>query len=321
MRRFDLMTWKTWILALAAFVAAGILADLFFTRIIILRNPSSNTLRILHLCQENNDEIPIFGTSKARWNYIPSEIGLNVFNYGIDGGSFEITDVQLGIELAKPKTTPIIIELQHADTRGLGDIGQYLPLVYDPRIRQLLVRFHELTWRNYVPGIRYFGYYDWYMRDYVAARFQAASRMDHGYPYFVHPPPFDRARLQTFEQVRLHSTNGYYPDEDQNRRLIAHINAHPQRLFFLVFSPYHSSYFVHFENMDQLKTYEARLEALPNVVLLDWSRLDYPDEFFFDTLHLQHDGAVDFSRRLGNRIRQVLRERNGQAANPAVEGK
>jgi hypothetical protein len=321
MRRFDLMGWKTWTLALAGFVAVCLLADLFFTRIIILRNPSSNTVRILHLYQENGDEIPIFGTSKARWNYIPSELGLNVFNYGIDGGSFEIADMQLGIELAKPKTTPVIIELQYTDTRGLGDVGQYLPLDYDPRIRQLLARFHELTWRSYVPGIRYFGYYDWYLKDYLTARFQSGTRVDHGYPYSVPPVPFDRARLQSFEQIRLHSTNGYFPDEDQNRRLIAHITTHPQRLFFLVFSPYHSSCFVHFENVDKLKAYEERLSALPNVVLLDWSRLDYPDEFFFDTLHLQHDGAVDFSRKLGDQIHQILRERNGHAAGAAAESK
>jgi hypothetical protein len=315
------MGWKAWVTALGAFIAVCILADLFFTRVIVLHNPSSDTSRILHLCQENGDEIPIFGTSKARWGYVPAEFGLNVFNYGIDSASFEVTDVLLGIELAKPKNTPVIIEMQHSDTRVPGDVSQFIPLVYDSRIRGLLERFHELAWRHYLPGIRYFGYYDWYLKEYLNSRFQATRTIDRGFPYLRIAEPFDRARLAAFAQLRLHSTNGYYPDEDQNRRLIAHITAHPRRLFFLVFSPYHSSYFAHFQNMDKLKVFEEKLKAMPNVVLIDWSQLDYPDEFFFDTVHLQYDGAVDFSRRLGGRIRQELRKRNEPAAGAEAPGK
>jgi hypothetical protein len=72
--------------------------------------------------------------------------------------------------------------------------------------------------------------------------------------------------------------------------------------------------------MDKLEAYEERLRALPNVVLIDWARLDYPDEFFFDTVHLQHDGAVDFSRRLGRQIRKTLSERNEHPAGTGTPG-
>jgi lysophospholipase L1-like esterase len=69
---------------------------------------------------------------------------------------------------------------------------------------------------------------------------------------------------------------------------------------------------VRFENTDKLEAFQDRLKALPNAVVIDWSRLKYPDELFEDTVHLRHDGAIDFSRKLADKIGQVLKERHGQ---------
>jgi hypothetical protein len=112
-------------------------------------------------------------------------------------------------------------------------------------------------------------------------------------------------------------TNGYFPNEDQNRRLIAHITEHPQRLFFLVITPYHPSYYVHFQNEEKLKEFEATLATFPNVVVIDWGRMYYPDQSFVDTLHLRREAAANFSQKLRDKINRVLRERN----EPALTGK
>src|SRR5579863_9311428 len=99
------MKTRTWILALLAFASMAAGADFAFTRWAIYENPSSNAGRLYHLFKENGDEIPIFGASKVYYDYIPAEMGINAFNYGLDGTSYEVTDALLQIELAKPKSS------------------------------------------------------------------------------------------------------------------------------------------------------------------------------------------------------------------------
>lgn len=198
------MKWKTWILALGVFIAVCLLADWGVTR--GLRNPLSDVDRIKHLYAENGDEIPIFGTSKAHYHYCPKDMGLNAFNYGIDGASYEITDVLLQIELAKSKTTPVIIELQHRDTGLLTDPGKFIPFVSDPRFRQLLDRYHAMQWRYYIPGIRFFGHYDSFLKDYVWLR-MGMTKVTNGYSEVANPIQFNRAKMDQYIKERLAYTN------------------------------------------------------------------------------------------------------------------
>jgi hypothetical protein len=127
-------------------------------------------------------------------------------------------------------------------------------------------------------------------------------------------PPFNRDQLGEFVRERRQAGNtGYYPVKANNRELIAEITAHPQRLFFLIVSPYHPVFYEHFQNADQLAAWEKQLAALPNVVVFDCGRSDYPDEMFLDTLHLRRVGSADFSRKIGDKIRQALAERSGRS--------
>lgn len=304
---------KTWITVVAVFAGVCVAADLATTRGYILRSPFSDSDRIQHLYEDNSDAIPIFGTSKAHGNYCPADMGMNAFNFGMNGVSYEVTDVFLQIELAKSRTTPIIIELQYQDTGVLGSQDRFIPFVSDARFRQLLRRFNAMEWRYYIPGLRYFGYYDSILKDWLSARMHV-TKMNNGFSELTRLPAFDQAKLDGYVRDRLKLTTGYYPDEDQNSRLIAQIAGHPQRLFFLVISPYHPSYYAHFQNADKLAAFEAKLSALPNVVLVDWGRLDYPQDDFLDTLHLRRVAAAKFSRQLGEKVRQVLKERSERAS-------
>src|SRR5258708_39530883 len=102
------MKWKTWIMAFAVFAGVCILGDVIFTRCVVFGTPLSESARIRHLYLDNSDAIPIFGPSKAHGHYSPADMGINAFNYGMDAASYEVMDVFLQIELAKPRTTPII---------------------------------------------------------------------------------------------------------------------------------------------------------------------------------------------------------------------
>ena len=314
------MRWKTWIIVIVAFIGINVLADVLLTRA-LFHLPLADASRIHRLYLDNSDDIPIFGTSKARGNYSPLDMGIPAFNYGMDGASFEATDVLLQIELAKQRTTPIIVELQYDDTQTLGFQDRFIPFATNPRFRQLLKRFNAMSWRYYFPGFRYFGYYDVVLQYYMNERMHVEKVDRAGFRELVRAQPFDRAQMDGFIRERLKTHTGYFQDEDQNRRLVAHITENPKRLFFLVISPYHKSYFAHFQNAEKLEAFKKQLAALPNAVVIDWGQLDYPDEDFLDTLHLRREAAAKFSQQLGEEIRKVLRERSLHTATVNTESK
>jgi hypothetical protein len=299
------VSYKPWIVWGVAFVALALAVDAATTHWGIDENPSSDAGRLHHLFVESSDEIPIFGTSKVYYDYIPTEMGINAFNYGLDGSSYEVVDAFLAIELAKKKTSPIIIDLKPQGERGIGDVGTYIPVAFEPSIRRLLLDAHEMSWRFVVPGIRYFGYYENYAKEFINDRAQLARVVERGYSrekYWT----FDRDRLDEAVRKRRLGPNGYFPDPDQDSRLIARIESHPERLFILVYSPAHRASFENFQNLEGLKAFQTRLAKLPNAVVIDMEQPDFPDEYFKDTSHLLPDGAVTFSRALGERIRAEM---------------
>ncbi|HTV39355.1 MAG TPA: hypothetical protein VMF08_02160 [Candidatus Sulfotelmatobacter sp.] len=302
---FKTLGWKNWIIAFLILAGLGIGIDAVFTRYIVLRGPNSPSGRIAHLLELNPNEIPVFGTSRVR----SMDLGTNGFNYAQDAASFALTDVFLQIELAKKKTTPIVVEFQFSDSGTLGDEAYLIPFAGDPRIRSVLSQFHKMSWRYFVPGLRYFGYYDWMLQDYLNER-RSFYRVTRGSIEYLRSPPFNQARFNQIVRQRLDADNGFLIDDSLTGRLIDEIKTHPQRLFILVATPVHRSCFHNFQNEDHLKSIEARLEAMPNVELIDWSRLPYPDTAFADTVHLRPAETADLSQKFRIKVSQILQQRN-----------
>ena len=295
---------KNWVIAFLIFVGVCAGVDALFTHYIVLRGPNSACGRIAHLYELNPNEIPVFGTSKVHGLYL----GTNAFNYAQDGASFALTDVFLQIELAKKKTTPLVVEWQFFDSGSIGDEGILIPFAGDPRMRSVLTQFHKMSWRYLVPGLRYFGYYDWMLKDFLNER-ASVTRVTRGSVEYLHTPPFNQAWFDQIVNRRLQMTNGFLIDDSLTALLIGEIKSHPQRLFILVATPYHHSCFHNFQNEDNLKSVEATLQALPNVELVDWSQMPYPDSAFVDTLHLRSPGTEDVSQKLRLKISQILQQR------------
>jgi hypothetical protein len=301
---FKTVGWKNWIIVLLVFAGVSTGIDAVITRYFVLRGPNSPFGRIAHLYELNPNEIPLFGTSRVH----SLDLGTNAFNYAQDGASFPLTDVFLQIELAKQKSTPLVVELQFSDTGGIGDEAILIPFAGDPRIRSVLAQFHKMSWRYFVPGLRYFGYYDWMIQDFLSER-RSFTRVIRGSVEYLRIPPFNQAQFDQVVRKRLVSKNGFLIDDSLTARLIGEIKTHPQRLFILVVTPFHRSYFHNFENEDNLRSIEARLNAMPNVELIDWSHLPYPDSAFLDTVHLRRAETADLSQKLRLKISQILAQR------------
>jgi hypothetical protein len=302
-------------MAVVAFAIWAISIDLVWTRFVIRDTAISDAARIDHLIHEDGSEIPIFGNSRAQEHYVPEILGDDVFNYGMDSVSLDVVDAFLQIECKKNKRTPIIVDLCHSVLPTVGAPAKFPPFVRQPEIRQMLDRLGLMQWRYWVPGLRYFGYYDWYLKDYLAENVFRAKKSVRGHTIGLVElnRPFDRRRLDEYIQLRLKEGYDFSSNSNQDRLLFEVISNTPQRTFVMVYSPVHSSCFANFGNAAGFARYLDKLRSFTNVVVLDWGRMDLPDECFRDTVHLNEKGAIEFSRRLADRLRPIR-----AAANPAT---
>jgi hypothetical protein len=304
MSHFNRSKFTSWFLAAFAFGIWAVAIDCLWTRLVINHGTASEAARISHLIRENGSEIPIFGTSKAAEDYVPEIMGDDVFNYGMVGTTMDLSYALLQIECKKHKQTPIVLDLPHPGLRRIGDPSKFAPFTRQPEIRQMMDRVGLMEWRYRVPGLRYFGYYDWYLRYYLAENIFHVSGVVHGHAVPL-DKPFDRRALDKDISLRLKEGYGFSSDPEQDRILFDVISNTPQRTFVIVVSPVHSSCFANFRNSEGLVRYLGKLRSFTNVVVLDWGRMELADDCFKDTQHLNARGAAEFSRRLADELRRI----------------
>jgi hypothetical protein len=304
MSLFKQTRFKSWFLAAIAFAIWAISIDFLWTRLVIDRSTMSEAARVNHLILEHGSEIPVFGPSTAICDYDPEILGDDVFNYGMKGASMDAWVTLLQIECNKHKRTPIVLDLSPMGFRGMGDKSRFAPFARQPEIRQMLKREGFMEWRYWVPGLRYFGYYDWYLKDYLAEHLFATKKAVGGYTIEFNEK-FDRNQLDADITNRLKLGFGYQPFADQERRLFELIRSTPQRTFVMVFAPMHSSCYTNFVDPQGFARHLDQLRSFTNAVVLNWGRMELPDECFEDTTHLNREGAIRFSRRLADQLKII----------------
>jgi hypothetical protein len=228
------------------------------------------------------------------------------------GASLDETVALLQIECKKQKQTPIVLDLAHqgliTTSKRAASMSQpeilagkaelatmapmkYVPFVWRPEIRQMLDRLGLMERRYWVPGLRYIGDYDFYLNDCL-------------YRLPVRTVKFPIS-LDEAIRKRLEAGFGFCSFSDQDRLLYDVIRSAPQRTFVLVVSPVHPSCFANFKDPEGFARYLDKLRSFPNVVVLDWGRMELADDCFRDTTHLNYKGALEFSRRLADRLRTI----------------
>ena len=297
-----------WIAALALVAATALVLDQIWTRVFIGQGDTDEAARVSHLLRPDPEEIPIFGASKARAAYVPSLIDPRAFNYGMDAASLDVVNVFLGIELAKNKQGPVIVDLVHNASETIGNLLKFVPFADRPAVADVLRRNGDLRWQYSVPGLRYFGFYDIYLKDYVSDRSVLTRVIDRGYTTALRPRPWDRGVFEAAVRKRLEMGYGYSSDPRQEGTLFQHIRSAPQRKFILVYSPLHQACFANFTGAAAFSEFVQKLRQMSNVTVLDFGRLALPDEDFEDTTHLNDRGARIFSQRMGEELRRILRE-------------
>ena len=289
--------WIGWSAAVLALGGAALAGDAATTRA-VSHSEAIEAGRLMRLAADRHPrEIPIFGASKAEANYMPEALGPNFYNYGLASASPDVVNWLLAMELQTPNRAPIIIDLVQWPFDDIGDPRNYLPLADRADTRAMLARAG--VWRPHyaIPGLRYFGSWDWYAKGFLTDRIAITKRIVRGYVHHLDQPPWDAETFGRDVDRRLAAPPlrfGLHPR--QTARLLALMRGAPERRFVIVLSPLHRAFLARISGEADLRDGLVALQAAaPNLSVIDMTRATYPDRYWLNTGHLNETGARAFS--------------------------
>lgn len=279
------------IIVLTSCIGIGIAINTVFEKCIIFQGETSGASKINRILKQSNlDEVPIFGSSRAENHFIPSIIDKNCFNYGILGTQGDIWLFFLEKELSKNKRTKIIINF---DLEGLiyaqGDIGNYIPNYAETT---KLVRPNGKYYYN-IPFIKYFGKFESYLKYKLSESINLTKKAERGGHFKTHT--LTEARFNELVFRRKESPSQFMKEELLFKKFNQLVQS-TDREIYIVVGPYHKSYLESFKNINEVNAFLSSIEAFPNVTVLDLRDKISGDSLFFDTAHLNYEGAKIFSR-------------------------
>jgi len=279
----------------------GIGFQFFFEKKVILNseiNGSFKINRIINSTYEN--EIPIFGSSRAEGCYIPSILGENYFNYGISGTQDDVLLFFLNEECKKKRNTPIIINF---DIEGLnysiGDISNYIYNSEYPSVKKLLGKNYKFVFQ--IPFFKYYGYYELYLKMYLNNLINLTKKTDKGASLELNKLTQDKFN-KLINQREL-ASGEFKNDKYLESEFLNIIKKNIKRKFIIVISPYHKSCFKNFKNYNDALIFFNKINLLANSKVLNFSHVDYPDSLFMNTTHLNYIGAQRFTKELKDSLK------------------
>ncbi len=286
----------------------GYIFGYIFERKVILKSESGGAYKLHRIVTFTDpEETPVFGSSRAETSFIPDTLGSHYFNYGLAGTKTNVALLFMKEDCRKKKNNPyVIVNLDYDGLKnGIGDIANYIPSATDPDIRTLLGKEYKAFFQ--IPFIKYYGQFENYLRLYSSARVEFTKITNKG-------ASLDKNILTSDDfkkvvQARLNKTEEFYSDTGLRKELFDIINSNPNRFFIFTFSPYHTSFFEHFNRADELNVFIAELKSCSNVKVLDFAKADFNDSLFLNTTHLNYKGAAVFSCMLRDSIAAIKQAR------------
>ena len=286
---------------IALIFLCGYLLNSLFETNIIFKSEIGGAFKVNKILKETNiDEIPIFGSSRAQGNFVPSVIAANCFNYGIDGTQANIWLFFLEQELNKEKTSPIIINF---DLGGLayadGDIGNYIP---NWNATKSILKSPGEFYFN-IPFMKYFGQFEKNVKYYLNSKMNLTKIIDHGGSFEKNV--LTPAKFEELVTKRLSSQSSFQLDDKLLNKFNYLIESTDRKILIIV-SPYHESYFNKFTNIHSANQYLHELDKKRNIYVLDFRDYIKYDEMYMNTTHLNYKGALKFSEILKTTTHNIL---------------
>ena len=288
-------------------LAVGIIGfafNLYFEKNIILKSQTNGAYKINRILHETDeDEIPIFGSSRAEMGYIPDSIGPNYFNYGLYGAMYDVTIFFLKEECKKRKSKPwILINLDLVGLQyGIDDIANYIYNADNADVKELLGENYKPYFK--IPFLKYFGRYENYFRSYLTKKIEITKVTNKGAT--LEKQKILASEFEKLIKQRQAAIPMFHVEPKLKAQLLELIAAHPERTFVFVIAPYHSCCFPSNFDFGPIEALNRDLVQYPNSKLLDFSKMSLGNDMFFNTTHLNYSGAVVFSRCLRDTLQKM----------------
>lgn len=317
------------ILFLVAFATVALLFDALFTRYVIFKVEHSNQGKVRRLFESvDPSEIPVFGSSKARSAFIPDSLGSGVYNYAMEKCNFDVIGFLLEVELAKPRKTAIVVEFNHRFFVNLPvhtvNAATFVPNLDLPGVKDYMKRMGRWEVRYDLPGLRYFGSYQDYLRYTAREKNSKNKQLVRGAMLMDLVPSkevfanqltaryLDIAKRAAIEAKVNDATKGVSMDErralkgldlqllftgpaDRIARFEGLVASRPDRPVLLVYTPQHASEVEGIANYDEITALFAGLEKRhPNLHIFNYAKMPLPDDDFKNSSHLNNAGARVF---------------------------
>ena len=153
-----------------------------FVNIRLMRASSANSAVKMERLFEgmSNEEVAIFGSSRALGNYYPAALSTNAFNYGCNGMGLSEALMLVENWLKSHQKGTIVINL---DPWGFDDpdkarfVGDYRLAMKDARVRKLLGK-DRCRLSDWLPGLRFQGQLRTTLVDFINTRRSITKRVD-----------------------------------------------------------------------------------------------------------------------------------------------
>lgn len=273
-----------------------------FEREIIFKDGVSGAYKTYRLTSDLSDnDIPIFGSSRAEGCFVPDIISENCFNYGMAGTGNYVWRTLLTIELEKNKDTPIIINIDYGSfSYIIGDISYYLTDINNIHIREMLR--DEYNFIYCIPVIKYWGHFSTYLRYYLNSKASLTRQITKGGSFYLERLP------EKYFYMEANGVKHEYDFKIEERiqiNLIKQLSNTKRKVFFVI-APYYIDARARTKNIEGWDTLISRLDALENVYVLDYTNIKLDEKDYYDIAHLTYDGAVKFSEIFKNDMKKIM---------------
>jgi hypothetical protein len=290
---FKQFCWKYILPFIVCLIAGLFCIDLLFQKLIISKTESSGTAKVDRIkTNDDPNETPILGSSRAEGSFIPDSLGRNYFNYGMAGVQDDVWLYFLKIELAKKRKTPIIINI---DIDGLQSLPSGLIYWLNNANDPVIKGFIGDQWKpiHYIPFLRNFGQFEIHLANYLKEKFEVTGATNKG-------AIIEMKSLSKKEFIaaieRRNAEKIIVTDNPSIKNELMKVLADTKgRKIIFILPPYHQSYINAIQNVDQVNKLHSQIAAFPNVYLLNYSSLPYPNSYFYNTSHLNKEGAIYFN--------------------------
>jgi hypothetical protein len=236
-------------------------------------------------------ETPILGSSRAEGSIFPDSLGKNYFNYGLAGAQDNVWIYFLEKELEKKHTTPILINFDlDGLSYGNGDVSNWLSNSFKSDIR---VFFDEWKPIYIIPTLKHFGFFEKYFANFLQEKFMVTGTINNGALLenkFLLPAEFEMLIAQRKKEDVI-----FKNDTVLYNRLMKLLMSNSTREIVFFIPPYHESYLKSIKNLNDALLFLKNLENIPNVTVLNYCSFKFGQKDYFNTTHLNYDGALKFT--------------------------